>query len=149
MVEHPTVNRVGKGSIPFRTANMVLWSNWHRQQPQKLRFAGSSPARTTNEGYVKSCKQGISPRAGKYLYFRNLSVVTAGRRRMSRHNNPYRISPKVRRAALNRVKAGQYRHSVPTAIFIHPPFCAVVAQMFSNTIYYGMGEGENGTRNGL
>ena len=30
----------------------------------------------------------------------------------------YRISPKVRRAALNRVKAGQYRHSVPIAIFI-------------------------------
>ena len=54
----------------------------------------------------------------------------------------YRISPKVRHAALNRVKAGQYRHSVPVAIFIHPPFCAVVAQMFSNTICYGMGEGE-------
>ena len=56
----------------------------------------------------------------------------------------YRISPKVRRAALNRVKAGQYRHSVPIAIFIHPPFCAVVAQMFSNTICYGMVEGEKG-----
>ena len=32
---------------------------------------------------------------------------------------------------MNRVKAGQYRHSVPIAILIHPPFCAVVAQMFS------------------
>ena len=77
-----------------------------------------------------------------------MSVVTAGRRCMSRHNNPYRISPKVRRAALNRVKAGQYRHSVPVAIFIHPPFCAVVAQMFRNTICYGMGDGEKGTRSG-
>ena len=56
----------------------------------------------------------------------------------SAHQIIYRISPKVRRAALNRVKAGQYRHSVPIAIFIHPPFCAVVAQMFSNTIYCGM-----------
>ena len=41
---------------------------------------------------------------------------------MSRQHNTHRISPKVRRAALNRAKAGQYRHSVPTEIFIHPTF---------------------------
>ena len=79
-----------------------------------------------------------------------LSARCHGRDRLAwgRNTNTcasYRISPKVRRAALNRVKAGQYRHSVPIAIFIHPPFCAVVAQMFSNTICYGMGEWEKGT----
>ena len=54
-----------------------------------------------------------------FLFGRNLS--TRGEVLRTR-GTIYRISPKVRHAALNRVKAGQYRHSVPTAIFIHPTF---------------------------
>ncbi len=54
-----------------------------------------------------------------FLFRRNLSVRNDVLRTQG---TTYRISPKVRRAALNRVKAGQYRHSVPTTIFIHPTF---------------------------